>query len=346
MMTTEAVIRLSDLRHDQEAECFAALAKKVPGTTKAGKPFLKCYFRDQRAELESPLWADSRFLQQAAGWVVGIAYRLKVKAELKGPYGLQLQLIDIRPAGEEDTADGYDFTDLVEPTRYPAGYCLAKIHELIDGYIDCVKLKAVVRLILAQNAELFDKIPAAVSMHHSQPGGLVEHVWSVTRISTLLVKHYACYYNNLNPPLSQDVVVAAAVLHDIGKLRELKHSVFEASYTTEGTLIGHILIGRDMVRDAAREVGDVPEETMLLLEHAILAHHGKLEFGSPKLPLTIEALILSVADDLDAKVNAVARERLKNSSDLAFTGKIYAVDRAFYKGVPVERPDAEPEDVA
>lgn len=342
MMATDLLVRLSDLRHDQEAECFAALAKKVRGTTKNEKPYLRCYFRDKRAELECPLWADSRFFEPAAGWVEGIAYRLKVKAEQTPRYGMQLSIISIRPATAEDAADGYDFNDLVVDARFPGGHCLAKIHELIDRNIVCEKLGAVVRLILAQNADLFEKIPAAVNMHHSHPGGLVEHVWSVTRISTMLVKHYSSYYYDLNPPLSPDVVVAAAVLHDIGKLRELRHSVFEASYTTEGTLIGHILIGRDMVRDAARQVGDVPEETMLLLEHAILAHHGKLEFGSPKLPLTIEALILSVADDLDAKVNAVARERLKNNSDLAFTGKIYSLDRAFYKGVPVEPGDAEP----
>jgi 3'-5' exoribonuclease len=161
----------------------------------------------------------------------------------------------------------------------------------------------------------------------------------VTRVCVQLANHYASYYTELNPPLNKDVIVAAAILHDIGKLRELEYHPVETKYTKHGNLIGHILMGRDLVRDTARRIDDFPEETLLLLEHAILAHHGKPEYGAPKAPLTLEALIVHYADEIDAKINAVVRERLRSTTEDAFTDKIFAVDnRRFYKGIPVELP--------
>ncbi len=183
-------------------------------------------------------------------------------------------------------------------------------------------------------------MPAAQSMHHGYSGGLVEHVWSVTKVAIALLKHYGAYYDELNPPLDGDVVVAAAILHDIGKLRELEYHPVEAKYSKHGTLIGHIVLGRDMIRDKAREIGGpFPEETLLLLEHAILAHHGQMQFGAPKEPATIEALLVHYADEIDAKINAVAAERIRSTTEDGFTNKIFAVgNRRFYRGIPVENP--------
>ena len=114
---------------------------------------------------------------------------------------------------------------------------------------------------------------------------------------------------------------------------------FEAKYTKEGQLIGHVLFGRDLVREAARKIDGFPEETLLLLEHAILSHHGKREFGAPIVPLTLEALLVSFVDDLDAKMNIAARQRITSVTDGEFTDKIFALDnRRFYKGIPREVP--------
>lgn len=335
--TQTAVIRLSDLQSDQEAECFAALVRKVPGTTYKNETFLKCYFRDKRTILEAPLWADSRWLKQAQTWPDGEAYRLHVKGKATPKYGLQLEILDIRPASPEDRADGYDYYDLFESSRFPDGHCFTRIFGYIDQFITDPRLAQLVRRILDDNAELFQKLPAAQNMHHGYVGGLVEHIWSVTRVAASLATHYATYYTELNPPLNKGVVVAAAILHDIGKLRELEFSPIEARYTKEGTLVGHILIGRDMVRDAARTIDGFDDETLLLLEHAILAHHGKAEYGAPKCPSTLEALIVHYADELDAKFNAVVKGLNATSGDGDFTDKIWAVEnRRFYRGVPVE----------
>jgi len=334
-----AVVRLSDLQDGQDAVCFAALVKKVHGTTTRDQPYYRCHFRDKRVTVEAPIWADNRFFNQASQWVDGLGYRLVVRGELKAKYGMQLQIFDIRPAVAEDEAEGYDYFDLVDSSKYGFGVCYTKILDFVELHIADPSLKRLVREILADHAELFQKMPAAQMMHHGFVGGLVEHVWSVTRVCIHLANHYASYYNELNPPLNKGVIVAAAILHDIGKLRELEYSAFEAKYTKVGNLIGHILMGRDLVRDVARRIGDFPEETLLLLEHAILAHHGKPEYGAPKAPLTLEALIVSYADEIDAKINAVARGLRSTGGEDGFTDKIYAVDnRRFYRGIPVELP--------
>ena len=131
------------------------------------------------------------------------------------------------------------------------------------------------------------------------------------------------------------MIVAAAILHDIGKLRELEYHPVETRYTKEGTLIGHVLMGRDMVREAAARIEGFPEELLLCLEHAILAHHGKREFGAPVAPATLEALIVSFVDDLDAKVNMVAQKAMDPQNGEAFTDKIFALEnRKFYRGLP------------
>ncbi|HWE39927.1 MAG TPA: HD domain-containing protein [Isosphaeraceae bacterium] len=346
--TDTAVVRLSDLRDGSEGVCFAALVKKDRGMTKKNEPFFKCYFRDKRATLEAPIWANNRFLNQAAQWPVGIAYRLHVRTKDSGRYGLQIdEIIEIRAATAADEADGYDFQDLVESSRYSAAVLRERLDQLVDKYIRAPHVKRLVRDILAEHDELFRKMPAAQNFHHSYSVGLLEHVWSMTRIAGFVAEHYERYYDQLNPPLDKDVVVAATILHDIGKLRELEYHPVEAKYTKEGSLIGHVLMGRDLVREAAGRIEGFPEETLLLLEHAILAHHGKREFGAPVVPQTLEALILSFIDDLDAKINVLATERLRSTTEDAFTDRVYALDnRRIYKGIPVELPGAEDDGLA
>lgn len=333
------VVRLSDLQDGQEAECFAALVNRILGKTYKGDPFVKCVFRDRRMKVDAMLWSNHRFHQQAQGWTEGIAYRLRVRSAISPKYGLQLDIFDIRPAVDTDVVDGFDFSDLVEGSRFDPGKLYGTILEFVQKNIADARLKSLVLDILQAQEDLFKRIQAAERMHHAFTGGLIEHVWSMTRISVFLADHYAKYYDHLNPPLNKGVIVAAAILHDIGKLRELEYHPVEAKYTKEGSLIGHVLMGRDMVRDAANRIDGFPAETLLLLEHAILAHHGKKEFGAPILPQTMEALIVSHIDDLDAKVNAAANGRLSADPSGDFTDKIWCLDnRRFYKGIPVSPP--------
>lgn len=334
--TTQDVVKLSDLHDGQEAVTFGALVKKVRGTTYKGESFLRCTFRDRNVTLEAPLWPDSRWLKQAESWSEGMAYRLHVRTAVKPKYGLQLEILQIRPAVDDDAAEGYSFSDLVEGSEQDPEVLFQKIAAFVEKGIEDPLLKRLVLGILADNADLFKKMPAASSFHHGYTGGLIEHVWSMTRIACWAADHYSRYYHQLNPPLNKGVIIAATILHDIGKLRELAYHPVEAKYTTEGSLIGHVLMGRDMVLAEARKIEGFDKETLLNLEHAILSHHGKKEFGAPILPQTLEALLVSFIDDLDAKMNAAARQRLTSTTDGDFTDKVWPLDkRCFYKGIPV-----------
>jgi 3'-5' exoribonuclease len=338
----QIVIKLSDLVHDQEAVCFAALVKKTRGTTKANHPYWKCMFRDKRGTREAALWHDHPLFQDAETWTDGAPYRLHVRGQFHIKYGMQLEILGIRPAAEDDAGDGFDFFDLVPNSQFPPDELKKKLRALIDRYVEHPALKTLVENILNEHEALFSRMPAAQNFHHSYTSGLLEHVWSMTRIAGFLADHYSRYYDQLNPQLDRGVVVASAILHDIGKLRELEYHPVEAKYTTEGCLIGHVLLGRDMVREAARKIDGFPAELLLNLEHAILAHHGKREFGAPVVPQTVEALLVSYIDDLDAKMNIIARERIDSQTDDAFTDRIYALDnRRIYKGVPQEHAGDE-----
>ena len=336
------VTRLSDVVDGQEAVCFAALVKKTRGTTKTDKPYMRCVFRDKRVALEATLWHDNRYLAEADGWIEGLAYRLQVRGSFNLRYGMQIEILGIRPAVEEDAADGYDFNDLVESSQYKSQDLIDSILKRVNKFIVQPHLKQLVLQILKDHDDLLRKMPAAQSMHHNYTCGLLEHVWSMSRVGEALVEHYGMYYQDLNPPLDKGLVIAAIILHDIGKLRELSYHPVEARYTKEGSLVGHVLMGRDLVRETAKTIEGYPEEDLLLLEHAILAHHGKREFGAPILPQTFEALLVSYIDDLDAKMNVAARHRLLSKTEDEFTDRVYALDnRRIYKGIPRETPDEE-----
>lgn len=332
-----AVVRLSDLEPGQEAVCFAALIKKERGVDKNNNPYVRCQFRDKRVVLMAPIWSGNALREDAETWVEGNAYRLRVRGDWSVRFGMQLQVLEARAVTEEDAADGYNFFDLVECSDQDPEILWSKVHAIIEKTVDDPHVKQLLANILAENAELFKKMPAAQSFHHSYTGGLLEHVWSMTRIAAWLADHYGRYYAQLNPPLNRNVIVAATILHDIGKLRELDYHPVEAKYTKEGCLIGHVLIGRDLVREAASRIEGFPEETRLLLEHAILAHHGKKDFGAPIVPQTLEALLVSYIDDLDAKMNIAARQRLMSRTDGEFTDRVHAMEnRRIYKGIPLE----------
>jgi 3'-5' exoribonuclease len=343
MATVGTVVsKLSDLVDGQEAVCFAALVRKSRGVTKSNKPYLKCVFRDKRVEVESALWHDSRCYSEADTWLEGSAYRLHVQCRHDVRFGLQLDILSARPASDADSSDGYDFFDLVPSSKFAPEDLFKRLERLIERSIDQPQLRTLVCAVLEENRSLFLRMPAAQNMHHSYTSGLLEHVWSMTRIAVFLAEHYGQYYDELDPPLNRGLIVAATVLHDIGKLRELAYHPVEARYTTEGTLIGHVLMGRDMVREAAARIDGFPPELLLCLEHAILAHHGKREFGAPVAPATLEALIVSFVDDLDAKVNMVAHKAIDPQHNEAFTEKIFALEnRRFYRGIP-EGSSGEP----
>ena len=331
MSAEQAIVALSEIDTNHEGVCFAVLDRKDRKESSSGHFFI-CHFKDRSCKRTSPIFSSHRLFKDAEGWTDKQAYRLHCIAE-KSNYGLQLRLIDVRPFTNED-AQGVDLSNLFEHSKYPVEESFGKILEILDRFVTDEMLKRLVTAILQENAELFKCIPAAENLHHPFTGGLVEHIRSVAHIAALLAKHYSQYYNELNPPLNIGLVVSAAILHDIGKIREFEFHPGGAKYTPAGRLVGHIVLGRDIVRDAAKQIDGFPEEMLLLLEHAILSHHGKPEYDSPKRPATLEALLVHYADEIDAKMNCGVRMLGEDSGDEWFTRKAFGWEETrIYKGM-------------
>jgi 3'-5' exoribonuclease len=176
------------------------------------------------------------------------------------------------------------------------------------------------------------RLPATQNRFYPFAGGLLEHILSVTRSCLGLMELYAERYPDLRPPLNRDVVVAGAILHDIGRVVEFDDHALAPQPTVPGRLFGHLFLGRDLVRDAAREQGDINPELLQLLEHVLITHLNLPEWGSPRLPLVPECLIIHHADDLDAKLEMYVRCLTRDQAAGPFTDRDPALNRQLWKG--------------
>ena len=343
MLFPEAVSKLSDLKPGATGDAFALLCGKKRGTTKDGKPFFKCAFRDAAREVAVMVWSDSgHFADCEANWKKGAFYKLRGKYA-DGNYGPQVTLDKIRPVNDEDRAAGFKEEEFYETTAFDPDQMFRALVSLCEETIEDGPLRAVVLGILNDREEDVKKWPAASRNHHAYAGGYLEHTLSVARTAAWLCEKYAGLYPDLDPPLCSDAALAGAVLHDVGKLEELDGNPAGADYTPTGRLLGHILIGRDWLRAAAAEAaaGGEPVDPELLLrtEHVIVAHHGTREFGSPAEPLTPEALIVAAADDLDAKFRMFADGLAAAGAKPADGGPAFAprhglLRKEFFRGLP------------
>ena len=341
MLFPDAVSKLSDLKPGVMSDAFALLTSKKSGTTKDGKPFYKCFFKDAGREVAVMVWSDSgHFADCDQCWKRGGFYKLRGKYE-EGNFGPQLNLDRIRPVTDEDRKIGFDEADFYAATAFDPDKMFRALVTLCEDAIEDGPLRSVVVGMLEDREADVKKWPAASKNHHAYAGGYLEHTLSVARTAVWLCEKYAGMYPEMDPPLCRDAAVAGAVLHDIGKLEELDGNPAGADYTPAGRLLGHILIGRDWLRDAAAAADPaVDRELLLRTEHVIVAHHGTREFGSPAEPLTPEALIVQHADDLDAKfrmfADGLASEPGPAPADggPAFAPRHKLLRKEFFRGLP------------
>ena len=206
----------------------------------------------------------------------------------------QLNIRRIRKSEEGE----YDPMDYIPSTKKDITEMMKELY----GYIDTIKdkhIKVLLQEIFNNNEDVKTCLKthsAARSMHHSYLGGLVEHTLSVTQICDFMSERY----KNVN----RDLLIATAMLHDIAKVKELSQFPLN-DYTDDGQLLGHIVMGAELIQEASQKIDGFPKVLASLLKHSILSHHGEYEFGSPELPKTIEAFILHCADNMDAKVKAI-----------------------------------------
>ncbi len=281
---------IETLREGERVSEIYLVKSKQAALTKAGKPYDNVILQDKTGTLDAKIWDPGS---------VGIAEfeamdYVAVTGDVTSFQGnLQMSIKRARKADEGE----------YEPKDYlpVSSKDMDAMYETLKKYIASVKNTYLNQLLNAFFADpefekRFKFHSAAKSVHHGFVGGLLEHTLSVTRNCDFFAK---CY-----PILNRDLIVTAAIFHDIGKLEEL--STFpENDYTDEGQLLGHIMIGAEQVGLKIREIEGFPVILANELKHCILAHHGELEYGSPKKPALAEAVALSFADNIDAKMETI-----------------------------------------
>jgi 3'-5' exoribonuclease len=333
--TAEAarIVPLCELGDGQEADFFALLSEKQELKTKEGKPYTRVAFRDALRVVSFPIWSDSALAEPCRSqWAVGKFYKLRALLRQTEKFGLQLEIKKIRLVEDGDRNDGFDPLMCQPNSRFDPVEMFAELMNIVESRIEDEPLRRLVADILEQHREQLLRLPAATKNHHAYFGGFLEHVLNVTRTCCHLAEKYAELYNDLQPPLNKDLIIAGAVLHDIGKLRELAVNAAGAEYTPEGCLIGHVLQGRDILREAAAGRAIDPE-VLLRLEHVIIAHQRLPEWGAPKPPMTPEAVIVHYADDLDAKLQMVVCALNESASNGPFTSANNPLKQQFFRGM-------------
>lgn len=326
-----AMVPLSELAEGQEADFFALLSEKQELTTRDGKPYFRVSFRDARREVGLPIWADSPLSTMCRNeWAVGEFYKLRAKVQQTN-FGPQLEIRRIRPIEKSDQKDGFDPLAFLPSSRFDPEQMYAELVAIAKEQIQDEAVRQLVLDIFEQNRVQLLAWPAARRNHHAYLGGFLEHVLNVTRSCVQLGDRYAELYPELVPAIDKDLVIAGAMLHDIGKLRELKMTPSATEYSAAGELIGHVLQGRDIIRETAAG-RDIDPEKLLRLEHIIVAHQRLPEWGAPKPPMTPEAMIVHYADDLDAKLNMVVAILAEEKNGGVVTSKRNPMGQSFYRG--------------
>lgn len=329
--SSPSIVPLSELAAGQEADTFALLSHKEELTTRDGKPYFKVTFRDHAREVSFPVWQDSPWGADCREiWQIGVFYKLRAIYR-ETSYGPQLEIRKLRPVVDADAADGFSPAMCLPQSQFPPEEMFAELLMLAEQKIARPALRELVCQILMTHREALLTLPAATHNHHAYVGGYLEHVLSVTRTCIYFAEKYTELYEDLQPPIDNDLIVAGGILHDIGKLREIEEHSTGARYTAAGSLIGHLLQGRDILREAAAGC-DLPGDLLLRLEHIIVAHQRLPEWGSPKPPMTIEALLVHYADDSDAKMNMMAGILREDRNPGHMTSKKNVLFQAIYKG--------------
>lgn len=285
-----AKIFISELRKGQTVESLFLVKDKILTKTKAGNPYLSIKLGDRTGEAEGRIWDNALdFLPlfekddciRVRGEVDEFQGALQLRiTRLRKCEDREIQLEDYLPQTSRDVENMFgELQNIASRVRQPF------LSRLLDAIFNDEAL-----------VKKFKMAPAAKAVHHVFLGGLLEHTLSVAQLVLLIGPRYK--------GIDQDLLLTGAILHDLGKVSELS---FERNfdYTDPGRLLGHITLTVETIDEKLKAIPEFPENLALLLKHIILSHHGEYEFGSPKLPMTLEALLLHHIDDLDAKMNAV-----------------------------------------
>ncbi|HLR10334.1 MAG TPA: 3'-5' exoribonuclease YhaM [Sporosarcina sp.] len=306
--------KLLDYQVGESVDMYLMIKQATTGVTTKGSPFMTVILQDKSGDLEAKLWdtTEEHVKTFRAGIIVKVGGDIH---EYRGKN--QLRIKSIRPAKENE---GVTLADLIPSAEKSK----EQLYEELLSFLFEMKnpqIQRITRHILKKHETEFQTYPAATRNHHDYVSGLIDHVVSMLKLGKAIAELY--------PTLNKDLLYAGIILHDIGKVTELSGPI-GTQYTIEGNLIGHISIMVSEIEKAAVELNIEGEEVMLL-QHLVLSHHGKEEWGSPKRPMLKEAEMLHYIDNIDAKMNMLNRA-MQQTTPGEFSERIFPMDnRAFYK---------------
>ncbi len=324
---------INDLHVGDNFDGFFVMQSLQMKTTRANKPFIVFEFSDRTGRIAGKLWDDAEAAYRGLSEGQVVKVRAVVEEYLGNP---ELKVQKIRPVAGEDSTDVTRFLPTVDHDSQQDWDQLEAAMERLEH----PGLKALLEKLFGDESfrEQYGRAPAGKRWHHGYIGGLLEHAASMAKLAHRVADHY--------PQLDRDLLVAGAILHDVGKLQELKYDT-SIDYTVRGRLEGHIVIGANFVEQAAEGIEELDEETLVHLKHLVLSHQGTRENGCPVEPMTREAFTLYYLDEIDSKLNAIGRELEKAAGGGgAFTEYIKLLDRMLYKGggFGESTPGADPSD--
>ncbi len=309
---------VEQVRERDIVETVFLVRDKTLAMAKNGKPYLTLKLMDRTGEIEGRVWDDADHIATLFAKDDFISVRGKASVYLGK---MQLIVQDLVRLDESQV----DLSDFLPVSRFP----IPELQERLKAKVRSIREAHFRKLmeLFIDDKEFLDRYssaPAAKSMHHVFLGGLLEHSLAVSDLADDVCKRY--------PDLNRDLLLLGAFLHDVGKVAELSYSR-SFDYTDEGKLLGHIMLGVEMVDAKIRQIDSFPPTDAVLLKHLLLSHHGQYEYGSPKRPKTLEAIVLNFLDDLDSKINGVQSHIDKTvSADSAWTPYHRLYDRYFYAG--------------
>ena len=307
---------IKEIQENEDVKGNYLVKDKTISKTRQGKSFLTLTLSDRTGSIDGKVWdnADeisSHFKEGDIVNIAGLANSYKNKIQIK-IYGLKKD------------KGSFDPSIFQESTAKDIGQMFSELKKLSRRIINR-HLKALVESFLTDHHFLtqFKKAPAAKYLHHSYLGGLLEHTLSVSKLAVSIAEHY--------PELDGDLLLSGAILHDIGKTKELSFDL-NIEYTDKGRLLGHIVLGTIMVEEKLNSLKEFPDELSVRLKHLILSHHGEFDFGSPKRPKFLEAFALHLIDDMDAKIDGLGRIMKDDRQDGSWTSFNNLFQRYFFKG--------------
>jgi len=297
---------------------FFLCTRKELRTGRTGTEYLDLLLQDVTGEIRAKVFQDVGTISQEfdAGEFVKVLGRGNVFNQR-----LELVLEKIRRVlPDRDREDGFREEDCIRSSPRPLDEMWTELGARVAS-VDDPHVRQLLELMVERHGDRLRVWPAAQLVHHAYRGGLLEHVLQIMTVVDALARIYDA---------RRDLLIAGALLHDIGKLQELSYDV-STEYSIEGNLVGHISIGVGMVRDAIAALPEFPDQLRLEIEHLILSHHGSRELGSPVEPMTVEAFLLAKADDLDATLHQVHKHLEEDGSEGPFTAYNRRLERVLFK---------------